>query len=136
MSDLQQRLSEKIKDLEAELSSLREEKESYDRGIGLGLNLNGKPLKAATDTELAEAILRLTVSLKGTDDLTFRASEQTLKLLKEVTENVKILCNAAYSLLESRQCAAKITSINALLAKARSLMSQDSKVADFLKDLE
>jgi RNA:NAD 2'-phosphotransferase (TPT1/KptA family) len=39
-------------------------------------------------------------------------------------------------LLESRQCAAKITSINALLAKARSLMSQDSKVADFLKDLE
>ena len=101
-----------------------------------GLSLNQKPLKAATDTELAEAILRLTVSLEGTNALTFSASEQTLKLLKEATENVRILRNAALSLLESRQCAAKIASASALLAKARSLLSQDSKVADFLKDLE
>jgi|JI10StandDraft_1071094.scaffolds.fasta_scaffold17233_4 hypothetical protein len=136
MSDLQQRLVEKIKELEAELSSLREKKETYEGGIGLGLSLNGKPLKAASDDDLAMAVVRLYANIECATAIPINASKETMALVKDTIATTEHLRNSAYFLLESRQCAAKITSINALLAKARSLMSQDSKVADFLKDLE
>jgi hypothetical protein len=136
MGNIQEKLTDKIAELETLYKASFESFELHDRRVQRGLSINGKPVAALGDKELIDVLLdanaKLLVFEQAKDNCSCPALEP---LFDEKKLEIQTLIGSVSALLVARQRALYCKDLTQKISTARSLMSQEAKIAEFLSSL-
>jgi hypothetical protein len=137
MADVQKKLTDKIEELEGLFKAAFASFELHDRRVQRGLSINGKPVAALGDKELLDVLLDANTKLLVFDRAKDNCSCPALDaLFDEKKKEIETLIGSVSCLLVSRQRALYCKELTQKINKARSLMSQEAKIEEFLSSLD
>jgi hypothetical protein len=136
MANVQEELTAKIIELEGLYKAAFASFELHDKRVQRGLSINGKPVAALGDKELLDVLLDANTKLLVFDRAKDNCSCPALDhLFDEKRQEIETLIGSVSCLLVARQRALYCKELIQKITTARSLMTQEAKIAEFLSSL-